>query len=243
MAERVSVYKGSNTNILVVCCHGADDVGTIYASKIISGHDYATHPAPTHLVVNNGFERSPTIDVFNDKADCNNVEHIQGDEVVMQEFMEPILNFRKQHFKKHKINWMSPDPEHFFYIFYVHGFGKQIPNTDIILGIGKGLQKDSLTMKQFRVRVLYDYLTAVGLKVRIGQAGGMYAGRQKTNLNQWFRKVQTDNFVETVQLELSVDLRTNYKSLQNIGAAIRVVSQAVIPHTTSDSDIAGIPEV
>jgi hypothetical protein len=249
--ERVSVIRGAkDSNIVVVAPHGADDDLTVEATKVISKHAAGATPwlgDRFHAVINNGFERSSTVDVFLDKADCNNIEHIKADEVVFEEFMKPILDFRKKAFYQAQKSYQQSlrfwgIPSSPFFVYYVHGFGKQQSGVDIILGIGRGVKSDSLTMQEFRIRALYDYLTAAGLKIYIGKGGGKYAARQPTNLNQWFRKEQVDDSVETIQLELSANVRNDLAALTTISHALKVISQAE-PLTSGDDDIEDIPEI
>ena len=126
--ERVSVIEGS-IPVIVVAPHGfhGDDENTdLIAETIASTID-------AYAVINRGWERGDTVDSFKDWADCNNVYHCKED-VVREEFLEPIIRFKNKILKK----------EQLAYIFYIHGMGNRHravakdPYLDAVLGYGAG---------------------------------------------------------------------------------------------------------
>jgi len=197
--ERVSVIQGSRKNVLLVAPHGVDDV---YTDCIV---EEATAYLDCHAVINRGFERADEVDSINDKADCNNLNHTIGDPVVYQEFMSPIIKCKENYILNRKIGGDS------FFVFYIHGMGKNGPlrPAEIALGYGLGKKKNSLTMPEWRVQMLYDLMAYKfgESKTFLGGGGGKYAARLKTNLNQYFATNPGSGLVETVQIEIGSPLR------------------------------------
>ena len=84
-AERVSVKEGT-LPIILLAPHGCNDANT----DIIV--DTAADKLDCYAVINNGWERSSTVDASQDKANCNNISHCHED-VVKDEFLDPILRY------------------------------------------------------------------------------------------------------------------------------------------------------
>ena len=192
--ERVNIRNG-NRNCIIIAPHGPDDphTGTI-AQELADGLD-------AYAVINQGFERTNgDVDIWKDKANCNNLLHCQED-VVREEFLDPILSFHA------KIRQTHSDP---CYVFIIHGinFITRKVNPDIILGYGAG-DPPSHSCSTWRKDAFCGLLSDKGFEVYTGKAGGQFSGWSKTNLNQLFRKwpVYYDPHVQSFQIEVSRDWR------------------------------------
>lgn len=211
MRERVSVINGT-CPILLVAPHGgsADDVNTdLLTEKTAKLLD-------CYAVINRGFDRSDVVDVNNDKADCNRIDHITQD-VVVDEFLNPILKIKTRITRSSFFNNSSITPgitsifgkQDTLLIFYIHGVGDKIhkvanESVDVIVGYGLGNKKNSLTCKKWRKNLLIDMWRKETLSGEVfeGKGGGKYAGRSANNLNQYFRKHEINRNVDTMQLEI-----------------------------------------
>lgn len=220
--ERVSVIHGSEP-IIIVCPHGADDTNTdIVAESCATA-------LSAYAVINRGFERNDTVDVLKDLADCNRVDHVTQ-EVVDEEFLNPILKFKKM-CRKHYPN------KHTF-IYYIHGFGNQVEREagariDIILGYGEAEKYNSYTCELWQRNLFiecYRAMSAAG-DVFVGRAGGKYAARATNNMNQYFRKHQIDKKVDSMQVEIALRLRQDEAQAKMTG-----VTLAAVFGTIADSD-------
>ena len=209
MKERVSLRIGKSP-IILVSPHGCDDNNTdIVAEK-------AAEQLDCYAVINRGFDRSETVDVNNDKANCNRCDHIKED-VVYEEFLKPILKFKDKILKKIKLpmgghggwGWNLPDVDSpKCLIFCLHGAGDKVHSTanetvEVIVGYGLGTKKDSLTCELWRKNLLVDLYRKYSNDGDIFEArgGSKYAGRSTNNLNQYFRKHDLNPWVDCMQLE------------------------------------------
>jgi hypothetical protein len=196
--ERVSIIEGK-TPILVVAPHGApgDDVNT----DIIAEHIASAINA--YAVINRGWERAEKVDYFNDKADCNNFLHME--DVVKDEFMEPILRFRSRIQRKHNT---------VVHMYMIHGMGNDIrnktndPNIDMIVGYGAGTPA-SYSCDPWRKDLFCYSMIQAGVNACQGKAGGMLSGWARNNMNQLFRKHYPDPRVQSMQIEIVRDLRND----------------------------------
>lgn len=202
MRERVNVILGKKP-VLFVAPHGPDDTNTALiaekAANLINGY----------AVINQGFERNDEVDVDNDLADCNRVDHCLS-EVVMDEFLRPIIKIRN-HSTKYGIN---PESDKSLLVIYVHGAGNLVhveanEPVDVIIGYGLGKEKDSLTCKAWKKNFLVDSWRNISNtgEVYEGAGDGRYAGRSANNMNQYFRKHIMDKNVDSLQLEFPFSLR------------------------------------
>lgn len=207
MGERVSVIKGTKP-IILVCPHGCDDDNTAELTE------KCAQMLDAYAVINRGFERQDTVDVLNDKADCNRVDHCM-DDIVYEEYTHYILKYVEEIQDRHDR----------VYIYHIHGFGNQVKgNTsgkpvDVILGYGLGGNvKDSLTCRQSRINhfgKLYKenapgYVSSMTGRVAIGKGGGKYAARSHNNMNQYFRAHDNDIYVESIQIEIAQRIRSSH---------------------------------
>lgn len=202
--ERVSVIRGTKP-ILLVCPHGADDINT----DIIT--ETAASIANCHAVINRGFERSDTVDTKKDLANCNRIDHCKHN-VVYEEFLRPIERIEYHSRTASPVAWyLKTDP---FHVFHIHGCGNKIhieANRIVgaVVGYGLGLKKDSLTCELWRKNLFIDLFRLRHSKGEIleGKRGGKYTGRDSNNLNQYWRKHQISDWVQSMQLEFPFTAR------------------------------------
>ena len=194
--ERVSIIEGK-IPVIIVAPHGysGDDENTdIMADHIAKSID-------AYAVINKGWERSETVDFMKDKADCNNVYHCLED-VVREEFLDPIIRFKNKILKTNPI----------VYIFYLHGMSNrhrkiaQDPLLDVVVGYGAG-KPNSLSCDIWQKNLFLNYLNLNGITSYEGKAGGQMSGWSKNNLNQYFRKWDYDPNVSSMQIEVIYELR------------------------------------
>src|SRR6266478_2553999 len=91
--ERVSINEGK-TPVILIAPHIEDtNTGTIVesASNVLGGYS----------VINNGWKRADKYDYWTEKANCNNLHHCHED-VVKEEFLDPIIRFKNRILKKEK---------------------------------------------------------------------------------------------------------------------------------------------
>lgn len=220
-AVRVSTRFGKKP-VIIVAPHGPDDVKT----DIIANH--LADALDSYAVINNGFDRADDVDVTNDEANCNKVNHIKQD-VVYDEFLKPIINFKNQikknlhgsfgitSFGRGGWGWSLPSSnDKKTLIFYIHGAGDHVhrqvgENIGCIVGYGLGKKEDSLTCEYWRKNLFVDlwrnYASITDGEIYEGRGGGNYAGRSTQNLNQYFRKHELDPWVDCMQLEIPYSMR------------------------------------
>jgi hypothetical protein len=193
MTERVSIIEGKRP-VVFVAPHGPDDFNTALVAE------HAALAMRAYAVINWGWERDDKVDSSKDKANCNSVEHCHED-VVKEEFLDPIFRFRNRIARKHGHNC---------YIFYIHGVGEHIhhkaPDLDMIVGFGNGTPA-SLTCSTWMKNCFIDRAQINCFNTYQGKAGGDYAGWSRKNMNQLFRKWYMDPQVHSMQLELAYGLR------------------------------------
>jgi hypothetical protein len=188
--ERVSIRRGPSP-ILLVAPHAApgDDVNT----DIII--DQLADLLDCNAVVNRGWRRGDTYDYYAEIADCNKVDHMV--DVVKDEFLSPLLNLKTQILRR------SP----LCHLFFIHGMAAQ-KGVDVVIGYGAGTP-NSFSCTPWRKNLMYTMLENTQMDVFIGKAGGNYSGWARNNMNQYFRKHAYDTNVQSMQIELSRELRTD----------------------------------
>lgn len=193
--ERTSVIQGSNP-VLLVAPHGFDDDNTAEITEMVARNFGA------FAVINRGWRRSSHVDQFRDLANCNDVRHLHED-VVKEEFLLPILRCTARIKKSY---------EGRAYVFIIHGCKDYVRQAsddellDIVVGYGLGnppFHSCRTRTKNAFIRCLQDE----GFGVCEGAPGGLYAGRAKNNLNQFFVRWMPDTKVESMQLEIVQELR------------------------------------
>lgn len=192
--ERVSVIQGK-LPVLIFAPHGfrGDDFNTNQIAKMIAKR------LNCFAVINNGWERSEIVDIWKDKANCNNVEHCHED-VVKEEVLDPILRI------KTKILKYSP----IMHMFVVHGMSskhiKKGMNVDMVVGFGTG-SPNSLSCDSWRKNCIIHELESQGINVFEAKSGGLFSGWARNNMNQLFRKWYYDDSVQSFQIEIIDALR------------------------------------
>lgn len=232
MRERVTTIHGKEP-IILVCPHGADDTNTDIITELAAKH------LNCYAVINRGFERDDEVDVDNDRANCNRIDHIK-EEVIFDEYLKPIQKFQQKISQKGQKTagsayngiayWYQPSsPCH---IFHIHGCGNLVHKTageqvEVIVGYGLGAKKDSLSCnpenKDLFIKLWRNYAT--GGEVYTGAGGGKYAGRDSNNMNQYFRKHITDMSVQSMQLEFPFSMRDSASQATTTAMVLSLVLQ------------------
>ena len=185
MAERVSVRDGI-LPIIVVAPHGPDDPRTDIIAETIAAR------IDCHAVINNGWERATSVDVANDKANCNSISHCHED-VVKDEFLDPILRYAYRSSRTIAAA-RNISISQFLYtplLITIHGAGDNARNLakstklDFIFGNGNG-SPNRHSCSIWRKNALVWALVNKGINVWEGKGGGTYAAWGKDNLNQLF---------------------------------------------------------
>ncbi len=198
--ERVSVSKGE-LPVVLVAPHGPDDLNTDYLVELVASE------MNLFSVINRGWKKGYSVDHLNDRADCNNISHIQED-VVREEFLEPILR---------NVARIQRTLDERVFIINVHGGGDSVrkyvddPELDVIVGYGHGPNTYSHTCNQKLKSAFVSFLEDEGFGVYEGKK--RYAGRAKNNLNQLFKKWYPNQYVNSLQLEIVHELRSDKQML------------------------------
>lgn len=169
--ERVSVIHGKSP-VLLVAPHGYDDTNTDILTE------FAAKTCGGSAVINRGWERDDKVDVLNDKANCNKIQHAKHD-VVKDEFYDPMIKMQKRIAGKHPKT----------YIFHIHGCGNDIrkktgENLSVIIGWGAG-DKPRPTCER-KIRDLFTWLIEKDRLWLPAQAGpgSKFAAWDRNNLLQ-----------------------------------------------------------
>jgi hypothetical protein len=215
--ERVSIQYGKKP-ILFIAPHGNTDTNT----DIIT--EAAASALNAYYVINRGWKRASQYDYYKEHANCNNISHLHED-VVKEEFLDPILRFKNKIRKKHN----------YAHIFIIHGMGNDIRKLSgdsklgLIIGHGAG-SPDSLSCKEWMKNLFAYTINEVGMMnwtAYEGRAGGQYAGWAKNNLNQLFRKWHYDGNVFSMQLEFVYDIRKTKSEAEVLGEFLAMAIEEV----------------
>jgi len=195
--ERVSLVDIGKTPVLVVAPHAYEfddeQTGVIVTEIAQLTKGYA--------IINNGWKRSDQVDIFNDKADCNDVRHVHED-VVKQEFLDPIIRFKNRILREHPMVLM----------FLIHGMANRHriiagdSQMQMVIGCGNG-NPPSYSCEPWRKDVLMHLLIQSGFHPYEGSKGGPMSGWARNNMNQLFRKWYNDQRVQSCQIEVIHELR------------------------------------
>lgn len=195
--ERVAIKEGK-IPVLVYAPHGfnGNDENTAIIANSIAKEIGA------YAVINKGWERSDAVDCFNDKADCNNVQHCH-EEVVKDEVLDPIFRFMRKIKKQHGIA----------FLYHIHGMSdrhreKVKDKMDIVVGFGDG-NPPSHSMDLWRKDFFISKLNTLGINTYEGKSGGNMSGWSKNNMNQLFRKWYIDTNIQSLQIEVTHELRSD----------------------------------
>lgn len=196
--ERVSVISG-DAPILVVAPHGYD--GDDERTALVT--EYIANNFGTYAIINRGWERNDSVDYMLDKADCNNVIQCHED-VVKEEFLEPIIRFKNRILAKHA----------FMYMFLIHGMANrhriitQDHNLDMVVGFGAG-SPNSFTTELWRKNAFIHFLSMAGIHAYEGAKNGPMSGWARNNMNQLFKKWYEEPDVHSMQIEIIHELRSD----------------------------------
>jgi hypothetical protein len=219
--ERVSLVEGKQP-VLFVAPHGAscDDINTALIAEILAT------TTKSYAVINRGWERADKVDIMKDKANCNNIEHCHKD-VVREEFLDPIIRFKNRILKK----WSR------CLIIYLHGMSNNvrihtgISDLNYVIGYGRGMIPSFTCQKWIKDFVLYHLAIGDNCHVAEGKAGGKYAGYEKNNMNQLFRKWYFDEEVDSLQLEIVHSLRSKKQEAEATAQIISITIDELLMHT------------
>jgi hypothetical protein len=222
--ERVNAFEG-NLNAIIIAPHGPNDPYTGTIAKNIA------KSLEAFCVVNQGFERSDTVDIFNDKANCNNVSHCHED-VVKDEFLDPIMRYVA---KIRHAPWMLSSWDDPIWTFIIHGINhiNRKVSPDLVIGYGAG-DPPSHSCDLWRKNALIHILSEQGFEVFQGKAGGQFSGWAKTNLNQLYRKWYMDPAVQSIQIEVSRDWRTDEDDAISTAEALTEAIEDLLLFTLDD---------
>ncbi|MCK9459509.1 MAG: hypothetical protein M0R80_07715 [Proteobacteria bacterium] len=212
---RVEIRQGNN-NVLLVAPHLEEDNTDFIA-------EYIAEQLDAHYVVNKGWERSNVVDYLNDKANCNDLDQLLGDDVVKDEFLLPIVR---------TANLVRRVSEN-FYVFIIHGFGAPATKNkspDIVLGTGG---PDRLSCKEWKRDVFAYLLGQKGVDIREGT--GRFAGRARSNLNQFFKRKtdlwEKDSHIHSFQIEIEHQWRKDRVVARVMAEALYKSIEELLPHT------------
>lgn len=191
IGERVSLISGKKP-IILICPHGyrGDDKNTALITE------YIARKINCYAVINRGWERHDFVDSSLDKADCNNVYHCNQD-VVREEFLDPILRFVSRTLKKNP----------FIYVFYLHGMSNfhriksGIYDLDIVIGCGAD-DPNFFSCSLWRKDLFCFCLSRSGFVVAEGTPKSKLCGSAKQNMNQFFVQWRPNLLVQSMQLEI-----------------------------------------
>jgi len=215
--QRVRNISGQSP-IIIVAPHGyeGDDERTALISEEIANKLNA------FAVINLGWERCNKVDFMQDKADCNNVIHCLED-VVREEFLEPIVRYKSKILAKHSM----------VNIFYIHGMSNKHrkisndPKLDIVVGYGAG-HPNSFSCEDWKKNLFIYLLERNGINAYEGASGGYMSGWNKNNMNQLFRKWYYERNVQSMQIEIIHELRkTNGAAKYTAGLLAELIDETV----------------
>ena len=212
--SRVVVHH-SYSPLVFVAPHGykGDDFNTDLLVKIAAQKSNASY------IINQGWQRDDIVDEDRDRADCNNYKHM-ANEVLQDEFLMPF----KRLCLRAKKNFGGA------LVLFIHGISNNIRKTsgvkdvDVVLGYGLG-KPDVLTCTTVcRENFLFN-LHMDDLRCAIGKAGGKYSGNSQNNMNQFWRKIELDHFISSMQLEIVRELRDDKVITEITGETIGLAAQ------------------
>lgn len=217
--ERVKIVSGDRP-IIIVAPHGHennDEKTTLIAETIANNID-------AYAVINQGWERDKLVDCMKDRADCNNTNHCHED-VVKDEFLDPILRFKSKILKKNNS----------VFVFYIHGMSNRHrimandPSMDFVVGYGLGIPA-SLTCDEWKKDLFIHLMESSGMIAYEGASGGVMSGWARNNMNQLFRKWYYDPRVQSMQIEIVHELRENDDiaiiTAEQIGDVVKLVADS-----------------
>lgn len=215
MEYRVSTISG-DLPIIVVAPHGPDDENTDRLAEIVA------EQIDAYAVINHGWRRGPDVDIWNDKANCNNIKHLHED-VVKEEFLDPIFQYVSRCQRDYG----------FALIFILHGMGNYVriaandSKLDAIVGYGNGHPPSYSCHPRLKDVFIY-HLAKAGITAYEGKANGQFAGKDKNNLNQLHRRWYPNNDVHSLQIEIVHELREDEDMCKLTGEALASAMEELV---------------
>ena len=230
MEERVSIINGT-VPILLVCPHGDDDTNTIIVTE------KCAEALDCYALINNGWKRAADVDEIAGLADCNSLSHVMdtNNSVVNDEYGKEFIKFRQKIMKKFNS----------FYIFHIHGVGNHIKkkandNVHMIMGFGKSKKKPQLTCDLWVKNVLAKCIADQGVNnivVYQGIEGGNYTARKNDNMNQYYRHYTHEPDIQSIQLEITYDLRENETIADHTGKFLAGCFHQLLSYNNTDPQL------
>ncbi len=230
IGERVSIIEGK-APVIFVAPHGyrGNDTNTTYIAEAAAAQTNG------FAVINRGWQRDSTVDIWHDKANCNNIEHCL-ENVVRDEFLDPIIRFKNRILKKFGYSEV--------FVFIIHGMSNNHrvlagdPTLEMIIGYGDGTPQ-SLSCDEWRKDMLAYQLKKVGFTPYQAGKKSQFAGWTRNNLNQLFRKWTEfrDPRVQSFQIEIIHELREASDIAQLTGTYIGMAVDDLIVSDDFDEDI------
>lgn len=230
MEERVSIINGA-VPFLLVCPHGSDDTNTAIITE------KCAKALNCYALINHGWKRASNVDEINGRADCNSVSHVMdtGNTVVYDEYGRQFVKFRQKIMKK----WNG------FTIFHIHGIGNHIKkkakdNVHMVMGFGKSKKKPSLTCDLWVKDAFAKAVSDQGMNNVIiyqGKAGGNYTARKNDNMNQYYRHYTHEPTIQSIQLEITYDLREDTKIAGHTGKFLAACFQQLLNYNGIDPQL------
>lgn len=194
--ERVSLVIGK-TPIIFVCPHGGDNPAL---ARLV---EEAAFFAESNAVINRGFKRGPVVDYKTETADLNRIDHCLLENVILEEFLRPIIRIKnrlkKKNFKKifvYVVGYLTPPaPE----------------EVDLVIGYGNGENYTSTCptwVKELHVTALRH----LELKPYEAHERGTLTGSAPTSVNQLFKVYDYDKEVMSMCLWLNSHLVSQPKT-------------------------------
>jgi len=193
-------YKFANSPVVFVAPHGhpSDDLNTDLIAK------FAAIDMDANYIINTGFKRGLDPNPSQDIADCNNRIHCKTAEVE-DEFLLPYIKICKRalkYFGKCFVVWVHGVSDN------IRNLNVSTKNLDMIIGYGLG-RPDSLTCYEGIIHKFLYEIRRDKLSCFVGQAGGKYSGFDNKNMNQFWRKYDFEEKIQSFQLEIIKDLRSD----------------------------------
>lgn len=216
------ICEYAHSPIIFVAPHGynGDDYNTDLIAVKAASHIKANY------LINVGWQRHYIVDESKDKADCNNTRHVTSD-VLADEFLLPFKRMclrAKKNFKE-------------CLIVFIHGVSDKmrqisgVRDLDIILGYGLGKPASTTCAEIMKNKFIYE-MHRDDIKCCVGKSGGKYSGYSKNNMNQYWRKIEKDMHMNSMQLEIVRELRDDNVIAHLTACAIAEAAQAAFSITS-----------
>jgi hypothetical protein len=227
MKERVSLLHGSQP-IIIVSPYAADEafMGVIAEEMAKRLNAYA--------LINNGFKKSDDVNVLQDQANLDRIEHVYED-VVKEEFLDPLMSAKRRLMKKHLQ----------VFVFYLYGFDSEVEektgnDIDIILGYGQAVVSNSYLCPVWWISKFIDSWDShswTSGDVYCGKPGGPFTARSIHRLPQIFRKVSPDPDVQSLQIFVSDKFRHSHPDAAFCGVLLANIIEEIVKSDYFDEDV------